>query len=70
MYVIPESLVIHMFFSPLNILLSYTQIIPLEQLSRQRRYKLSLSFMVFVLLLTKSVNFVDEAGDFSPRVSF
>lgn len=65
-----QSLVIHMYFFPLNILLSYTQVIPLEQLSRQRRYKLFLSFMVFVLLLTKSVNFVDEAGDFSPRVSF
>lgn len=55
---------------PLNILLSYTQVIPLQQLSRQRRYKLFLSFMVLVLLLAKSVNFVDEAGDFSPRVSF
>lgn len=57
-------------FFPLNILLSYTQVIPLQQLSRQRRYKLFLSFMVLVLLLAKSVNFVDEAGDFSPRVSF
>lgn len=65
MYVIPESLVITYVFFFL-----YTQVIPLEQLSRQKRYKLFLSFMVFVLLLTKSVNFVVEAGDFSPRVSF